>query len=91
MLTRHCGAMQETAIEGVAHLAETVRLRKALPTPAMCRALREAAGVSAAQVAAPVGVTRQTVSKWELGTRTPRGEHLRRYLDVLDALRVAAA
>jgi DNA-binding transcriptional regulator YiaG len=33
-----------------------------------------------------MGVTRQTVSKWELGRRTPSGPLLEAYVAVLDEL-----
>jgi transcriptional regulator with XRE-family HTH domain len=52
----------------------------------MRRALREANRISAAELARPLGVTRQTVSKWECGKRTPRGELLAAYVAVLDEL-----
>jgi DNA-binding transcriptional regulator YiaG len=71
-------------------LAEHVRTRKALPAPPERRAIREAAGVTLAQVAVVVGVTRSAVSFWELGESEPRGENLRRYSDVLRVLREAA-
>ncbi|MCZ9345260.1 helix-turn-helix domain-containing protein, partial [Streptomyces sp. TRM76130] len=44
-----------------------------LPPPKACRRLREAASLTQAQIAARVGVTRETVRSWETGRTTPRG------------------
>jgi transcriptional regulator with XRE-family HTH domain len=55
----------------------------------MQRALREAAGASLAEVAEAVGVTRQAVSMWELGQRSPRAHYLEAYLEVQRAFRRA--
>lgn len=57
---------------------------KRLPSPAHRRALRSSAGVSQVDAAAACGVTRSTFCRWEQGTRTPRGEHLAAYVDLLD-------
>lgn len=70
-------------------LTTQVRVRRALPEPAVRRAIRRAAGVSLADVADVLGVTRQAVSMWELGERTPRGPLLHAYLDALRALQRA--
>ena len=64
-----------------------LRARSELPEPRVRRALREAAGVSQADVAAAVGVSRQAVDHWESGTRYPRPKHLAAYLEVLRILR----
>lgn len=81
--------MDEPLSEELAGLQDLLRLQQSLPSPAMCRALRVSAGLSTTAVATPVGVTRQTVSKWERGVRKPRGEHLRKYVAVLSTLRDA--
>ena len=70
----------------VAQIGAAARLRRRLPPPALRRAIREASGLSAAQVALPLGVTRQTLSNWERGTRTPSGPYLEAYIAVLDEL-----
>lgn len=62
-------------------------LRRQLPPPRSCRAIRELSGVSTADVATALGVTRQTVSNWETGKRAPRGPHLEGYLELLELLR----
>jgi transcriptional regulator with XRE-family HTH domain len=38
------------------------------------RAIREGAGISASEVARLIGVTPGAVSRWERGTRVPRGK-----------------
>ncbi|WP_367044398.1 helix-turn-helix domain-containing protein [Streptomyces sp. Je 1-332] len=44
-----------------------------LPSPKERRRLREAKRLSQAEIAAKVGVTRETVRSWEAGRSTPRG------------------
>lgn len=60
--------------------------RRELPTPALRRDIRARAGLSQAQLADAIGVDRVTVSRWEAGTRTPRGRHLTEYLEALNEL-----
>lgn len=67
-------------------LIELVRLRKSLPAPPMRRAIRQAAGISEAALAASIGVTRAAVHNWETGRRFPHGDNLRRYAEVLGQL-----
>ncbi|MGC3953415.1 MAG: helix-turn-helix transcriptional regulator [Propionicimonas sp.] len=67
-------------------VAKALRIRS-LPAPSMRRALRQNANLPMEDIAAELGVTRQTVSNWERGVRTPRGQHLERYLSVLNDLR----
>ncbi|MGX5770483.1 helix-turn-helix transcriptional regulator [Microbacterium trichothecenolyticum] len=67
-------------------LIDNVRTRSALPTPALRRAIREAAGVSQGQIARELGVHRMTVCRWEAGTSTPRGDHLHAYAAILNGL-----
>jgi DNA-binding transcriptional regulator YiaG len=67
-------------------LIDTVRTRSALPTPALRRAIREAAGVSQGQIARELGVHRMTVCRWEAGTSTPSGDHLHAYATILTDL-----
>lgn len=49
-----------------------------------------AAGLSQGELAEAIGVTRQAVSHWESGTRTPQGEMLDRYVSAIRTLRDAA-
>lgn len=73
----------------VAELEKRVRTRRALPAPAVRRALRKASGATQADVAEVVGVTRKAVGLWEGGERTPRGANLDAYLEVLEAFKRA--
>ena len=68
-----------------------VRSRRELPSPTDRRAIRKAAGLTLQEVGAAVGVSGQAIGMWEAGSRTPRGPHLERYVDVLRILREAAA
>ncbi|MEU3740726.1 sigma factor-like helix-turn-helix DNA-binding protein [Streptomyces sp. NPDC032198] len=54
-----------------------------LPTPKERRRLREAKHLSQAEVAAKVGVTRETVRSWESGRSTPRGRKRDSYVKLL--------
>lgn len=76
--------MQTTAADAI---RQRMQLRRDLPTPAQRRALRVASGLSQAEMAAAVGVTKQAVANWESGIRNPRGIHLERYVDALRAVR----
>ena len=58
-----------------------------LPAPSMRRALRESAGLTLRQAAEAVGVSsKMTVSRWERGLQTPRGEDRVRYSQFLRVL-----
>ena len=70
---------------------ERIRERRELPPPALRRELRRAAGVSVADVAAAIGVSRATVGFWERGEKSPTGANLSKYVEVLRVLRDEAA
>ena len=74
--------------ESVMNLAiKTARDRRRLPSPAARRFLREGAGLTQAELAAAIGVSRAALSRWEAGNRFPRrGNNLGRYLAILDTL-----
>ncbi|MEW2272188.1 helix-turn-helix transcriptional regulator [Streptomyces griseofuscus] len=65
-------------------------LHQDLPAPEERRAIRQAAGLSQGELAEAIGVTRQAISNWESGVRTPNGPHLERYVTAIRALRRAA-
>jgi DNA-binding transcriptional regulator YiaG len=67
-------------------LQAKIRSAQALPAPAVCRAIREAARVSQADVAATLGVARETVYRWESGIREPRGVRLQKYVALLEMM-----
>lgn len=66
-------------------LAEIMAGRLLLTTGAG-REIREAAGLSRADLAAALGCHVDTVVKWEAGHRRPRAEVSRRYARLLTAL-----
>ncbi len=68
-------------------LLQEVRAARALPTPALARAIRQAAGVSQQRLADELGVGRVTVTRWEQGTRRPRGRLAVAYARLLQELR----
>jgi transcriptional regulator with XRE-family HTH domain len=65
---------------------ERERRRRKLPAPAVRQEIRRALGLSQLDLAAALGVSRVSISRYETGHRTPRGALLDRYLDVLDRL-----
>ncbi|WP_233436133.1 MULTISPECIES: helix-turn-helix domain-containing protein [Streptomyces] len=75
--------MRENSVEA---LLEEARLTAALPSPAERQRLREAAGLSRAQVASAVGVGRSTVANWETGVSDPQPPARLPYLRLLKGL-----
>lgn len=67
-------------------LIAVVRNRLGLPDLERRLSIRESAGVSATEMARVIGCTRQAVRNWETGRRTPRGDHLTAYADLLNSL-----
>jgi DNA-binding transcriptional regulator YiaG len=67
---------------------ELARVRRR--PPQVAKAIREAARVSQARLAAELGVDRVTVARWESGERRPRGQMLSRWMDLLDHMERAA-
>jgi transcriptional regulator with XRE-family HTH domain len=70
----------------VDQLLSEARKRNALPPPPMRRYLRERAGLSQCDIAGVLNVTRPAVTRWESGTRAPRGELRLRYVELLERL-----
>jgi DNA-binding transcriptional regulator YiaG len=52
--------------------------------------IRQKAGLTMAQVAAVIGVGESTVSRWEGGSRKPRGEHALKWAALLNELEQSA-
>lgn len=67
-------------------LLATSRRRRSIPVPEDRRSLREEAGLTQAEVAQALGVSRPTVVRWENGERTPRGRLLDDYVKLLTRL-----
>uniref|UniRef100_UPI0011B0D615 helix-turn-helix transcriptional regulator n=1 Tax=Streptomyces sp. SM13 TaxID=1983803 RepID=UPI0011B0D615 len=70
----------------VESLLEEARLAKDMPPPEERLRLREAAGLTRAQVASAVGVARGTVLAWENGTSSPTPPGRLPYLRLLEGL-----
>jgi transcriptional regulator with XRE-family HTH domain len=79
--------MQSTVADGI---RSRLRVRLDLPPPEQRRALREAAELTQQELADVIGVSKQAISHWETGIRTPRGAFLGRYVEALRTLREAA-
>jgi DNA-binding transcriptional regulator YiaG len=67
-------------------LVETAQRRRRLPRPEVRRLVREEACVPQRELAAVLGVSRPTATRWENGRRTPHGPLLDRYLAALARL-----
>ncbi|MBB0247433.1 helix-turn-helix domain-containing protein, partial [Streptomyces alkaliphilus] len=72
-------------IDAIEALLEEAR---PLPHPAERERLRTAAGLTRTRVAGAIGVTPETVRKWETGATDPSGEHRAAYGRLLDGLAV---
>lgn len=72
--------------DGIAQLVARIQARRTLPPPDRRRSIREAVGASQPECARALGVSRQGFAHWETGRRTPKGEHLDAYADLLRAL-----
>lgn len=72
------------------NVIEETRARRALPSPAMRKAIRQDAGVSLRRAGAALGVSGQAVALWERGERTPRGANLTEYVELLRQLQELA-
>lgn len=68
-------------------LIESVKSAR-LPSPAERRRVRKRAGVSLRTIGDALGVTPQTVLRWERGAR-PTVEHAAAYRELLEALEAA--
>lgn len=69
--------------EIIAAARERVRNRQSLPSPAARRAIREAAGLTRAEMGLLVETNAWNVVAWELGRADPRGDRLARYVAIL--------
>jgi transcriptional regulator with XRE-family HTH domain len=74
----------------ITDLARLTRVRVAAAN-GRARALRQAAGLTQAEIAAAVGVAQPTVALWESGRRVPRGAAALRYAEALETLEAVDA
>jgi transcriptional regulator with XRE-family HTH domain len=68
------------------NLRAKARVHRELPSPKVCRMIREQAGLSQNDIADALGVSRVAVTRWENGARRPRGRLLRRYARLLEEI-----
>lgn len=72
-------------------LTMEVLAARRLPSPAVCAAIRKSAGVSQERLARELSVHRVSVNRWEHGTRRPQADTRRRYMEILEELRLIVA
>ena len=75
-----------SAMAVIDRVLQDARRRRTLPPPAMRRYLRTSCGLTQDEIARALAVNRATVTKWEGGTREPRGELRLRYIELLERL-----
>ena len=68
------------------HLLAQASIRRSLPEPPLRRVLRQRAGLSQQEIADSLGVNRVSVTRYENGQRTPRGQLGVDYAQLLDRL-----
>jgi len=73
-------------VDAVSTLKARSVVRNSLPSPQERRRIRLSARVTAEEVAAALGVTRQTVCHWETGLRSPSGAFAEQYSALLSEL-----
>lgn len=73
-------------VEDMTTLIDEARARRELPSPALARAIREAAGASQGGIARELDVTRMTICRWEAGAFKPSGQRLIAYAALLREL-----
>jgi transcriptional regulator with XRE-family HTH domain len=70
----------------VTQLLRRFRRRQTLPPAAERARIRQAVGLTQAEIAMVLGVDRTTVCRWERGNRQPRRTHLDKYVALLERL-----
>lgn len=69
---------------------DEVALTRSIAHPSSRRGPREHAGITQQALAGVLGISRAAVSRYEAGTRTPRGARLVAYSEALAVLQAAA-
>lgn len=67
-------------------IQERVRVHRDLPSPSIRICVRVERGLSRQELGEILGVSRQTIGRWERGERTPRGSLLAAYVKALRVL-----
>jgi DNA-binding transcriptional regulator YiaG len=79
-------------MDGYERALQKARAVRALPSPAACRAIREAAGLSLREMGAALDTTHTNIWYWEHGRHRPaHGDVRERYVALLTELRRVAA
>jgi transcriptional regulator with XRE-family HTH domain len=73
-------------MDAIDQLLTEARHRDSLPPAAVRRVLRQRAGLTQRELAGVLGVGRSAVTRYESGTREPRGVVRLAYIDVLERL-----
>jgi transcriptional regulator with XRE-family HTH domain len=68
------------------YLRQRIRENDSLPEGARCRELREACGLTVADMATAMDVTGAAIRQWERGERTPRGALRAQWIEVMRGL-----
>lgn len=76
--------MKSNAADSIRQL---MQIRRDLPPPAERRVLRQQAGLSQAELAGAIGVSKTTIGNWETGARNPSGIYRTRYVEALREMR----
>jgi DNA-binding transcriptional regulator YiaG len=72
-------------MSGAATLSSLAEARRAASN-GRAKATRQAARISQAEIARAVGVSPACISRWESGTRLPKGEAAQRYAEIIRQL-----
>ena len=67
-------------------LLEEARARDSVPPVELRRLLRERVGLTQAELGRALGVDAATISRWEAGLRSPRGQSRGAYARLLERL-----
>jgi DNA-binding transcriptional regulator YiaG len=77
-----CHALGMGVSEAIRELEQLVLVRE-LAASGEARRIRQAAGLSQADLARACSVSAPAISRWEAGSRIPRGEAARRYAAII--------
>jgi hypothetical protein len=81
------GRRKEDVRLTISDLPATVRRRRELPTPPVCKQIREQARITIPELSAAVGISESSMMAYESGRRQPRGVNRDRYVEALRAMR----
>jgi DNA-binding transcriptional regulator YiaG len=70
----------------IEQLMQDAKRSRSLPAPPVRRYLREQVGLSQEAVAEALGIGRTAVTRWETGSREPRGAVRLEYVELLERM-----